>query len=522
MISLKNILGFTVLIGAFVAVSITILAPAQIFVIYGLLAFTALAAIAWLFLQRRQVLVFLTKKSTRSGVNVAFAIFLVLGILTFVNVLGKQFSWRKDMTRTGVNSLSPQSIKVVREFPQELKAYYFNGALERERHEPLLKNYARESKLFQYEFVDTAKRPTLTQSMEVKRNDTLVLQIVSSNKRVKVEGLTEEKVTNALIKLQRSKDQVVYFTSGHGERALSGDDPLSYTALRGEIEKQGYSVKELSLMSEGKVPADAAAVVVAGPKTAFFPKELEVLSAWLAAGGRAAFAFDLDVVETGLTKGSRQLAALLSAYGVSVRQEMLVDPTSRSANLEPQILLGFVGSRTHPITKDFPSSTLGMVPNFFFPLTTYLTHEKREGTQVEPLVQTSQMAWAESDWNSLKSGLVKLDKTKDHQGVMNLAYAVEQAVKEKSPTRLAVFATSTFATNSLLDKSSNRDFFLNSLAWLTNDENLISIRARDEAEGEKIEANANVMGFIMLLTVFLLPLTIVIGGVYIWWRRSKQ
>jgi ABC-type uncharacterized transport system involved in gliding motility auxiliary subunit len=85
-----------------------------------------------------------------------------------------------------------------------------------------------------------------------------------------------------------------------------------------------------------------------------------------------------------------------------------------------------------------------------------------------------------------------------------------------------VFATSTFATNSLLDKSSNRDFFLNSLAWLTNDENLISIRARDEAEGEKIEANANVMGFIMLLTVFLLPLTIVIGGVYIWWRRSKQ
>lgn len=522
---IKNILGITAFLGAALAAGVSILAPAQERLIYGVWAFSGAAAIGWVFFARHQVVSFFTRKSTRYGANFAFVVFLVLGILVFVNVLAKEYSLRKDITRSGLNSLSPQSVKVVKELGQDVKVYYFHSLMERERQEPLFKNYAYHSRRFQYEFVDTARRPTFTQSMEVKRNDTVILQLGDTNKRVKIEGATEEKVTNGLIKLHRTKDQVVYFTVGHGERELSGagGEPLSYTALKGELEKQGYVVKELNLLGEGKVPGDAGVVIVAGPKSAFFPKELEILSAWMQGGGRALFAVDLDVVATGLTKGSRQVAELLKPYGVDVSDKMLVDPTSRQANVEPQILLGFAGSRDHPITKDFPSSALGIVANFFFPITTHLTHEKKENVTVSPLARTSQLAWAEHDWNSLKKGVVKLDKSEDIQGVMDLAYAIESGGGGKGAlTRLAVFAASTFATNGLLDKAGNRDFFLNTVAWLASDESLISIRPRDDSESQQIQANANVMNFVFLLTVFVLPLVLVAGGVTVWWRRTKQ
>lgn len=477
--------------------------------------FTLAAAGAWGWFSRKSVGAFFLRKSTRYGANVAFILFLLLGIITFVNVLGTEYSWRKDITRFSVNSLSPQTLKILQTLPQPVKAYYFSSVQEKERGEPMIKNYAHESSKFTYEFVDTARRPTFVQTMDVKKNDTVVLTLGDTNKRVKVDGVSEEKLTNGLIQLLRTREQVVYFVSGHGERALEGADPLGYSALNIELTKQGYTVKELPLFTEGKIPADAAVVVVAGASRAFFPKELDLLKDWLAKGGRALFALDLNPAENGLAKGSRELAELLKPYGIEASGRMLVDPLSKAANVEPQVLLGFSASREHPITKDFPMSNRGA--NFLFPLTTNFNVKTAPGFVAAPLVNTSPAAWAEGSWQSLKSGAVTFNAAEDLKGQMALAYAVES---ENKKTKLVVFGTSTFASTSLLDQVGNRDLFLNSVAWLADDEQLISIRARDEGEGLQ-QFDANMLNLVLLVSVFLLPAALVLAGVVVWLRRSK-
>lgn len=525
--SIKNILGFSVLIAGAVAMVVNLLLPDQAFVVSGLLIFAALAAAAWLALSYRAVIVFVTKKSTRNGANLAFVIFLVLGILTFVNILAKQYNWRKDMTRVGSLSLSPQTVKLLSELDQDVRIYHFAGAMsderERQRQDTLFKNIQYYSKRVKFESVDPDRRPTLAQSLGVKRKDTVVLQLGDSAKRISVEGSTEEKVTNGLIKLLKTKDQTVYFTVGHDERDLGGaaEDPYAYSALKSEIEKQGYAVKELSLINEGKVPADAAALVVAGARSEFFPKELEAISAFVQSGGRALIAVDVDVRAGGLAKGSRQLAPLLKPFGVSLHEELLVDPISTQAKLDSQILFGFVATYTHPILRDFPSSNRGIVPNFQFPLTGYLTHEKLPGVTVTPLVQSSPSAWAESDWASIKTGVVRLDKDKDHQGIMHLAYSIERAKENERGQRLAIFATSHFAGNGNIEKKHNRDLFLNSLAWVCDDDKLLSIRARDEGAADRIDAAPRAMTLVFGVTVIVLPLTLVILGIVVWRRRRK-
>jgi len=477
---------------------------------------TIVGFFAWAFFARKGILKALQHKSTRYGANISLVIFLVFGILVAINFLGKRNNWRKDLTRGSVNSLSPQAVKVLRDLKDEVKLFYFGALADKERNESLMKNFARESKNLKYEFVDTDRRPTFSQTMDVRRKDTVVLVLSGTEKKIKIEGATEEKITNGLVQLLKKKTEVIYFSSGHGEREWDNPDhPLGISSLKKELEKQGYVVKAWNGISQGAIPTDAAVLVVLGPTKAFFPKELDLISEWSKIG-KLLVAVDLDPTQSGLTKGSLQMAELLKQFGLIVNREMLVDPTSKAANVEPQVLLGFSGSKEHPITKDFAASN--MAANFLFPLTTYLqvvpVEEKIEATI---LANTSRNAWAESDWGSLRTGLVKYEPGKDHQGQMALAYALEG---EKNKNRLVVFATSTFVANSLIDKVGNRDFFLNAVAWLTNEEGFISIRPKEEQEGIK-EVNNGVLNLVLLISVFVMPLIIISIGTVIWMRRKK-
>lgn len=518
---LSNILALAAFLSSCLGLTLTILYPFNTSLINGVWGFTILLVLVILVLHRNAVIGFFLKKSTRNGANMAFVIFLVLGILVFVNIIAKEYHWKKDFTKSGLNSLSPQSIKILKDLNQDIKIYYFNNADEKEKADAMFRNYSYLSKHIQYEFVDVAKRPTLTQTMQVSKLDTTVFVPADSKKQVKVEGSTEEKITNGLMKLLRTKEINVYFVSGHDERSIQSQDQdaQGFSLAKSELEKQNYKIKEVNLMAEGKVPDDASVLILAGPKKAFFPKELEILSAWLKKGGRALFAFDLDINAEGLYKGSAQAAQLLAPYGLRVSDRMLVDPTSQEKRMDAQVLFGFVQAYSHPITKDFPSSKIGSVANFYFPITTYLAFDGVNNSEVSviPLVQTSQRAWAESDWKSLKSGSVTYQADKDKVGPMVLAAAIED-----KQTKIVAFASSNFVLNGLIDKLNDRDLFVNAVAWLSGDEQFISIRAKEDTDGDKLQANPNSLSMIFIISVIVMPLLLVFGGIYISWKRSKQ
>jgi ABC-type uncharacterized transport system involved in gliding motility auxiliary subunit len=515
-----TLLGLLIPIAACIAIALQVLYVNDT-ITYASWGLTLVIGAAWAALNQRLVITFLTRKSTRTGANVALIIFLVLGILVFINVIAHTHVFRKDLTRSGVNTLSEQSKKIVGALTQDVTAYFFTTVAEKEKGEDVLKRYSYVNPHFKYEFVDVDRKPTQAAAMGVKRKNTVVLAL-NDVKKLSVDQPTEEMVTNGLIKLFHADQVAVYFTSGHEEHPLEGDrDTLAFSNLKNEIGKQGYNVKEVNLFSEGKIPADAAVLIVGGPKKAFFPKELEILGDWIKNGGHAILMVDLDVMESGLSKGSGQIAELLKPYGVTVMSQMLVDPTSKMANVEPQVLLGFSGSKEHVITKDFAFSKVAA--NFLFPLTTYMVHDEKAPALITPLVVTTDQAWAESDWASLKKGSASYDSNTDHKGKMDLAYAIEGKKTEKPgehAVKLVAFADAMFATNSLIDKVGNRDLILNSVAWLAGDENFISIRPVDEPTDINQYSSA-MLSLIMLFTVYFVPLALIALGTFVWWRRSK-
>jgi ABC-type uncharacterized transport system involved in gliding motility auxiliary subunit len=84
--------------------------------------------------------------------------------------------------------------------------------------------------------------------------------------------------------------------------------------------------------------------------------------------------------------------------------------------------------------------------------------------------------------------------------------------------RVVVFGDSDFAGNGVASFAGNRDLFMNTIGWLSQQENLISIRPK-EAEDRRLTMTASQQNIIVLSTLFGIPAIVLITGVWSWWRR---
>ena len=88
----------------------------------------------------------------------------------------------------------------------------------------------------------------------------------------------------------------------------------------------------------------------------------------------------------------------------------------------------------------------------------------------------------------------------------------------KPETRVVVFGDSDFASNAYLGFSGNKDLYMNTLGWLSQQENLISIRPK-EAEDRRLTLTSAQQMNIRWLSLLIMPAIVFGTGIYTWWRR---
>jgi len=89
---------------------------------------------------------------------------------------------------------------------------------------------------------------------------------------------------------------------------------------------------------------------------------------------------------------------------------------------------------------------------------------------------------------------------------------------QASETRIVAIGDSDFASNAYLGVEGNRDLFMNTVNWLAQQENLISIRPRDPAD-RRLTLTAAQFTMMFWLSIVLVPGLVMGTGVYTWWRR---
>jgi ABC-type uncharacterized transport system involved in gliding motility auxiliary subunit len=475
-----------------------------------------------------------SRKSFLYSSNLLLIVVLVLAILVLVNYFFSQHHHRFDFTESKLHSLSDQSIKVVKNLKTDLlaKCFFREGNYSRGKMENLLKNYAYHSKKIKFEFIDPDKNPGLVKRYEITQDGTTILEC--GDKENRITTADEEDITNAIIKVTREKKKVIYFLEGHGEGSIEESGDKGYSNAKQELEKLGYEVKKLTLALSETFPQDCALLIVPGPEKDLLPDEIETIRNRLENGGRVFFMVDPETAPG--------LPAFFSSFGIKLENDVVVDTMSRLFGGD--YFMPLVSEyEYHAITANFRYAT-------FFPYarSVEIATDKPEGITATVLGKTSPNSWSERQLTEQK---VTFDKDKDKQGPIPLAVvatvkpkeeekagekaeenketaqpqerAKAEKLEEQAPKkegRLAVFGDSDFVTNRYYNLSGNGNFFLNTVNWLTEEADLISILPRTSSP-RTIQLTPSQGRMIFFVSVLILPLLILVTGISVWLRRRS-
>lgn len=473
---------------------------------------------------------YLKRRSTRHGASALILILLVLGILVFVEAISARHSARLDLTASKRFTLSEQTSRILKnlEKPVRVTAFYQEGSPQAEEAKELLDQYAYASRKFSFTFVDPDRFPGKARRYKITAYGTLMLE--TDTREEKITQATEQELTNALLRVMRKAEKVIYFINGHDEKSTEDYDKDGYSGVKKAIEDQNYVVRDLLLMRTEEVPADASVLIIAGPKKAFFPEEISTLKRFIDQGGHLLILIDPET-DTGL-------GVFLKSYGIEVGQDIIVDKLSRLFGADYLTPIVSQYADYHPITENFKTAS-------FFPLarSIRLAKDVPQHVQNTELAETGPNSWAETDLVMLKKGKASFDSQKDTMGPIPVAMVstiqhetedVKDVQTEKTPedkaeesddqkdiprpARIVVFGDSDFAGNAYVNLSGNRDLFMNAVSWLAEEEDLIAIRPKERASQPVILSYTQTR-VIFWASVVLLPGGVLIIGVVVLRQR---
>ncbi|MBD2346816.1 GldG family protein [Anabaena subtropica] len=505
------------------------------------------------------------RRSTQAGTNAFVATLAVVVILGLINFLSIRYQVRADLTETQLFTLSPQSQQLVQNLQQPVKLWIFD-VTQNPQDRQLLENYRRKSTNFQFEYINPQSRPGLAERFGVKDYGEVYLE--SGDRRQLVqslnvnERLSEVRLTNRLQQIISDRTAKVYFLQGHGEHPITDGEGAISQAVQALGDKN-YNSSPLNLVENPQVPNDADVIVLAGPKRGLFDAEVKALQDYLNRGGNALLMIDPST--------NPNLNSLLQEWGVRLDDRLAVDVSGTGAQLGPAAPI-VTDYGQHPITKEFGNGIS------FYRLARPLEIIPVLGVESTPLLKTKAYpdSWAESD---LQNENLEFNPEKDLKGPLTLGVALTRKLpiptqptpqasptpsptasptttKSPSPTpsptaspttttsasptpnaevtpggteqkpeqpatesRLVVIGNSDFVTNNIFQQQLNGDVFLNSVTWLSQqDEQILSIRPK-EAKNRRIILSTSQANLLTLSSLLVLPLLGLVAAAAIWWKR---
>jgi ABC-type uncharacterized transport system involved in gliding motility auxiliary subunit len=474
--------------------------------------------------QWREIVRDFSGRQARYGTLAAASIVIVLGILAAINYLAERHNKRWDLTAASQYTLSDQTKKVLQGLTRPVRVTVFARTEDFDRFKSRLDDYQYLSKQLQVEYIDPEKRPSMAEKLKENALGTIVLEYDGRVQRVTSEA--EQDITNGLIKVIQGQQPKVYFTQGHGERDIAGSDQAGFGGINEELKSDNFLTEALVLLQQD-IPADAAVVVIAGPKSDFLEPEIAKLKPYLDKGGKLMVL--IDPPQKADAPPLTNLIALMKDWAVEVGNNAVLDPMSQLRGAQADVPVA-AQYPYHPIT-----STFRLLTAFPYARTVKPIEGAPNGRTATSIIMSGRNSWAETDLKRLTTeGTAEPEFDKgDLQGPLSLAVAVsapvegatpppptngEEANTNKPETRLVVVGDSDFASNSVAGMGGNRDMFLNMVNWLAQQENLISVRPRNP-EDRRITLTAGQDQMIFWFTMLILPGLIFLAGIQTWWRR---
>ena len=465
-------------------------------------------------------------RQTKYSAYVTVYILVILAVLGVINFLANRYDKSYDSTANKQFSLSDQTVKAVKGLKKNVAVTYFGETTQFPQARDLLGRYATLSPKLKVDYVDPVKKPQLARAAGVTQLGTVVVN--TGERKEDAKSLTEEEITGALIRSVKGGSRNACFLTGSGEHSIDDTTGTGFSTLKESLEHNNYKTRSVNLgqtaaplgtaaapvlgqVQQAKVdiPKDCTVLVSGGPKLAYSPAEAAALKAFVEGGGSVLFMLDTPL-RIGVQEGNdnADILKVLANWGVTANNDLAIDTSGfgQLVGLGPEVAM-VTNYEPQAIVRDLKDAPTAI------PLSLTLKIEGNSKVTDDKMMSTTENSFATS---SVEGGHV--DPKKGVKGPLLLAVAgTYNTGKPGSSGRFVVFGSSQWAANNFLGSRqiANRDLALNTFNWLSADEDLISIRPK-ETEDRRLTNNApRAAGWMAVL----LPVTVVIWGLMVWFRR---
>ena len=491
-----------------------------------------------LVLSPRAIAIFLVGRQGRYGSNIVVLTIAFFIIVLLVNFLLYRNPTRVDVTATRIFTLSDQTVQILEGMDGLVRANAFfvpsdtRSAAAQQQAEDMLNEFTRRSNMFSYRFVDPELQRSVAQQYGVDSFPAIVFEDLEEGTLQNVQSFTEQDFVTSILIVTGAEQKIVYYLTGHDEAgstrdvlsgAIDEDNGLDFAI--GGMQRDNYRVLPLNLKQEATVPEDAALVVIAGPKQDLDQEEFAALDAYLKGGGRMIALFDPATPDTFNFLVAQWGLLLATRDPITNKPLSIADAVSNVAGEELTPLLQKANvqysTSTSPTTPGIPIAD--QIDVTFFPEVTAVdrlipVEETPPFVRILPIAMTTPASWLESNTEE-----VNFDAGEERLGPFPVAVVVEATgtIDEslRHPvSKFVVFGDSDFAKNKFFASSDNADLFLNSVNWLADDYELISIRPKVFPYRELVVTTRE-RDFIKWSSWFVPPVIMLIIGAVVWWRR---
>ncbi len=468
--------------------------------------------------------------------QVLVAVLALFAVVVMLNYLGRDYFYRFHLSSLKKNQLSPLTVRFLSSLTNRVKVtlYYDRDEASYSEVVTLLNEYNARNHGISVETVDYLRDPGAAR--RIKEQYKLILptqtnlvifecegkrfavdgnaltrykltrissgkELVLDKRPVEFEG--EKKFLEALLTVTNPRKLNASFLEGHFEHSITNKQDDGYASLAEVFDQNYIACQRISLLGSNSL-ADCNLLVVAGPRTALDPIELDKIERYLNQGGRLLALFNFT--STGRVTG---LENLMAKWGVEVGDSVVMDPDDTT---EPDKLYDIkVGDllAAHPMMNPLVGAQLHLV----YPR--WIAAVKRirpvpEAPKTEEVAFSGEGSYAfRQPATRKKFPLMVTVEKGDAKGAIGAA------------TRMVIAGDSVFLDNQMIQSAANRDFAACAANWLLDRTQLLEGVGTRKIVLQQISVTASQLTRSGLVLMGAMPGSVLLVGALVWWRRRK-
>ncbi len=425
-----------------------------------------------------------------------------------------------DLTTARLNSLAPESRAALKATSTtlHLDGFFVENSPSWELAGRYLSLYDETGRDVESSLQDPDRSPARARELGVQRGDVLVVR--HGEARTTVHDLTEEAITQGILRVLEGRPRRIGLLTGHGEPARNEGGDAGISALVGLLARTNIEAREVNLLTAGEVPPDLDALLIIRPRQPLFAAEQAAvreyleqrgggLGLWLEPGDSTGLEPYLRMHAVGFPTGViRDTGPITGRLDLGVWSPALaVNP---SHEIGAELRGGFVAApEVRPLEVISPHvMELDIVALLKTAPTAEIAPELADEPG-PPLAEGVQTAGIVLEWDTVV-------------GETWSAEPDERGLPPMKPTaRIVVIGDASLLTNRYLGVASNRVLAQNAIDWLTRKEHFLNFGQRAQTSSQLRVARADLRWLLYGLE-FGLPLLLVVAGLAVWWRRRSR